>query len=243
MPEMSDLVAAVRMVNAADGDPAVQAFAEQRAVAIVAQLDIGAEVAYSRGSGGGGGVPAGLRGELGSWGEALVAEVAAGDGWVPIYQAVKPGETGLDLVLLHPATEQLQVVEVKTTKRAGASFTVTKNKEHRQVSDAYLQGALPRAGLENVSPSDVRVRGVQVNLGRGEVRWFSREDGEARTWRQASVSPLPVARAQPAADVTQPAVRKTPRSPDPPAGSGHEARGKVIPGDRRIPAGNRRFAC
>jgi hypothetical protein len=249
MADMSDLVAAVRVVNATDGDPAAQEFAMQRAVTIASQLDIGAEAA--RGAAAGIAAPAGLRGELGSWGESLVAEVAAGDGWLPIHHVVKPGETGLDLVLFHPPTEQIQVVEVKTTGRADARFAPTKNKEHRQVSDAHLDGRVPqggalrRAGLENTNASDVTVRGVQVNLARGELRWFRREDGEARTWKQTSVSPLPAPQHGAQAETGQQPTRDRPAPPNPAADSGrsgHGASGRVIPGDRRIPAGNRRFA-
>ena len=249
MTDMSDLVAAVRVVNATDGDPAAQDFAMKRAVTIASQLDIGAEVARTAGAGTT--APAGLRGDLGAWGESLVAEVAAGDGWLPIHHVVKPGETGLDLVLFHPPTEQIQVVEVKTTGKADARFAPTKNKEHRQVSDAHLDGSAPRggalrrAGLESANASDVTVRGVQVNLARGELRWFRREDGEARTWKQTSVSPLPAPQARGPAGTGQQSVSDRPAPPNPAAGpgrSGHEARGRVVPGDRRIPAGNRRFA-
>ena len=178
----------------------------------------------------------GLYGEMGGWGEAVAASAAVEEGWVPIHHATKAGQTGIDVALFNPATDEIRVLEVKTTA-TDAPFRASDTQHGRQTGPAWLDRNLPRAGLDKVSPTDVTVRGAQVNAKTGKVSFHEPVDESRSRWREADNAPEAKRPAPPSDSPPQP-----PRPPAGGAAKGASGGGKVIPGDKRVPAGDRRFA-
>jgi hypothetical protein len=276
--DLDTLLAAARLAAAARSDPQARAFAEQRMANIVAGLDFGELTARALASGDAHARDMrGLYGEMGAWGEAIAASAAAEDGWVPIHHATRPGQTGIDVALFNPETDEIRVLEVKTTA-TDAPFRTSKTQHGRQTSPAWTDHNLPRAGLENVSSADVSVRGAHVNVKTGRVTWQEPADATGSRWRAAPPSqpaerpkqrdpprrppqqhgpsgpatpagaaphqprtppppPKPAPRSE-AAPRQRPASPAAPPAPPPSRPSG----GRVVPGDKRVPAGDRRFA-
>jgi hypothetical protein len=212
------------------------------------------------------------------------------DGWYPIHQALRVGQGGIDLVLFNPSTDEIRVVEVKTTTRPDASFK-TSNTKHtgNQGSRKWVAQRLRDAGLENAKASDVTVRGAHVNARTGSVQWYDRLDTTGRRWGIAEKTPpsdtstdssphppqspkgptgTPPSQPPEAPNKTPPElprreattrattaqrrvhpqapVKESPSKPAPGPGPTPRAptpsSGGVMPADRRVPAGDRRFA-
>jgi hypothetical protein len=189
--DFQDVVHAARAISALPADSGLRSWAEMQLLRAAAALDVGAMTADALRDLGE--IPSrwqALFGEFGAHGESLALSAAAEEGWCPVYQAGQPGANGLDLVLFHPDSEMIRVVEVKTTTGSQA-FGTAKTKNGQQGDIDWVSSGLTNAGLEGLADYDrLEVVGAQIRIREGTITWLDRADDSGRKWTLKSSSQL-----------------------------------------------------